>query len=109
MEIFPARRVASFDELEKAGDYTGPHPVEMGSLSQGRVVYFLLPIHKGKTKFERPTVGSGVHGVYEPPWVFTEFDDGSLQIRESIACGRHDPGGEYFHGYLDKGNVWRIL
>lgn len=102
-----ARRVASVDDLEQAGDYCGPFDLDVGDGPPKRVVYFLLPIHEGETKFDRPTRGSGIHGVYEPPWVFRECPDGSLEIRESIACGRHDPEGEYFHGFLDEGNVWR--
>lgn len=39
--------------------------------------------------------------VASPPHVFTEQDDGSLEIRESILA---DTG---WHGYLDAGNTWR--
>jgi hypothetical protein len=72
-----------------------------------RQVLFLLPLHEGAHWGDRPTPGSGVHGVTEPPWRFRECPDGSLEIRESIACGRGSPGGEYWHGYLDEGNTWR--
>jgi hypothetical protein len=37
-----------------------------------------------------------------PPHVFTEQEDGSLEIRESILSGSCG-----WHGYLDAGNVWR--
>jgi hypothetical protein len=47
--------------------------------------------------------------ITEPPWEFRDCADGSLEIRASIACGRSDPEGEYWHGYLDEGNVWRQL
>lgn len=104
---WPARRVESFDDLAQAGDYTGPHSIELADGVTGRAIWFLLPIHEGETKYDRPTRGSGIHGVYEPPWTFRECPDGSVEIRASIACGRHDDGGEYFHGYLDEGNVWR--
>jgi hypothetical protein len=99
------RRVATMDDLERAGDYS------LGSVlvdgKSQREVWFLLPIHEGKDLFDRPTRGSGLHGVSEPPWTFRECADGSIEIRASIACGRGDPEGEYFHGFLDEGHVWR--
>lgn len=103
------RRVASFDEIERAGDYFGPTEINDKADPPKRYVYFLLPLHEGVDKFDRPTRGSGIHGVSEPPWVFRECPDGSLEIRESIACGRHDPEGEYWHGYLDEGHQWRTV
>jgi hypothetical protein len=103
-----ARRVASFDELERAGDYFGPVPVIYPD-GERPEVWFLLPLHRGETVFDRPDRGSGLHGVSSPPWTFRECPDGSLEIRASIACGRPDPEGEYFHGYLDEGNVWRQI
>lgn len=99
------RRVRSFDELERAGDYFLDMVDDRGALK--RQVWFLLPIHEGATKYDRPTRGSGLHGVSEPPWTFRECPDGSIEIRASIACGRHDPEGEYWHGYLDEGHQWR--
>jgi hypothetical protein len=99
------RRVATVDEIERAGDYAGPFDDQ----ENVRGVWFLLPTHEGGTKFERPTRGSGLHRVTEPPWSFRECTDGSLEIRASIACGRHDPEGEYWHGYLDEGHVWRTV
>jgi hypothetical protein len=105
--LSPARRVPSVDDLEHAGDYSGPHPVRLHEGGEGLAVWFLLPVHQGRDMFDRPTRGSGLHGVYSPPWTFRECADGSLEIRASIACGRRDPEGEYWHGYLDEGNVWR--
>jgi hypothetical protein len=102
------RRVFSFDAIERAGDYFGP--VDEGNADgsiTSRGVWFLLPIHEGSNPYGRPTRGSGLHRVSEPPWVFRECDDGSLEIRESIACGRGEPDGEYWHGYLDEGHIWR--
>jgi hypothetical protein len=94
------RRVATFDDIERAGDYYGPtEEVDAEGRVVGRNVWFLLPTHAGGSKFERITPASGLHRVSEPPWTF----------RESIACGRGSPEGEYFHGYLDEGHVWRIL
>lgn len=104
--LMPARRVPTLDDLERAGDYTGPHPIILSEGVEGKVVYFLLPIHVGVDKFDHATQGSGLHGVYEPPWTFRECEDGSLEIRASIGCG---PPQYYWHGYLDEGNVWREL
>ena len=98
-----ARRVPTLDDLERAGDYTGPHPIERGDKTE-RVVWFLLPTHKGADMFDRLDEHSGLHGVYEPPWTFRECPDGSLEIRASIGCG---PQPYYWHGYLDEGNTWR--
>jgi hypothetical protein len=101
-----ARRVATLDDIERAGDYSGPHPVIYPD-GERPEVWFLLPVHEGASMFDRPTRGSGLHGVSSPPWTFRECPDGSLEIRNSIACGRSETGGEYWHGYLDEGNVWR--
>jgi hypothetical protein len=104
----PARRVQSFDDLSQAGDYFGPtDEVNAEGEKVGRGVWFLLPLHEGSSVFERPTEGSGLHRVSEPPWTFRECDDGSLEIRASILCGRTDERPEgYFHGFLNEGNVW---
>ena len=106
---FPARRVNTFDEICFAGDYYGP-TIECNAAGEqtGRGVWFLLPLHEGDNVYARPTPGSGLHRVSEPPWTFRECSDGSLEIRASILCGRTDDNPEgYFHGYLDEGNVWR--
>lgn len=108
MTTAPARRVESFDDLTQAGDYC-LDTVKDGDDRTKQAVWFLLPLHEGETKFDRPTRGSGLHMITSPPWTFRECDDGSIEIRASIACGRHEEGGEYFHGYLDEGNIWRIL
>lgn len=105
MILSTARRVATFDDVEKAGDYTGPHPVE----SNGKTVnyvWFLLPTHKGKDKFDHADQHSGLHGVSDSIWTFRECPDGSLEIRASIGCGLQP---YYWHGYLDEGNIWREL
>lgn len=101
------RRVESFDAIEKAGDYyLGDGEVEG---EPRRLVWFLLPIHEGATKFDRPGPGSGIHTVSEPPWTFRECPDGSVEIRDSIACGGRGLGPQYWHGFLDEGHVWRTL
>lgn len=101
------RRVADVDAIERAGDYCLSTIEHQGVVK--RCVWFLLPCHEGTTKFDRPTPCSGLHRVDEPPWVFRECPDGSIEIRESILSGRGSPGGEYFHGYLDEGHSWRTL
>ena len=105
MHEMTGRRVGSFDEIELAGDYY-IGAIEVDGKSQ-RQVWFLLPTHEGADKFDRPTRGSGLHGVPEPPWVFRECDDGSVEIRASILCGAREAEGEYFHGFLDEGHHWR--
>lgn len=105
--ITPARRVFLFGDIERAGDYylTNVNWPERGGVIPE--VFFLLPIHEGFGPFDRPSRGSGIHGVTSPPWTFRECPDGSLEIGGSIACGRQESGGEYWHGYLDEGNKWR--
>jgi hypothetical protein len=112
--LTPGRRVASIDDLAQPGDYSGPadevREVEGQLVPAGSTgVWFLLPLHEGTSMFDRPTPGSGLHRVTSPPWLFRECPDGSLEIRESIACGRGSPDGEYWHGYLDEGHTWRQL
>lgn len=123
----PARRVPSMEDIERPGDYSGP-TTELNAKGEpiGRSVWFLLPTadpaspygHGEYDSSAAPEVNratwlahrhNGLHRVTEPPWVFRECADGSLEIRASIASGRGDPEGEYFHGYLDEGNRWRIL
>jgi hypothetical protein len=107
MTLSPARRVPTLDDLVRAGDYTGPHDIELDPGNEVKVVWFLLPVHEGIDVFDRPTVGSGIHGAYEPPWTFRECKDGSLEIRASIGCVAKAGESYYWHGYLDEGNVWR--
>jgi len=106
--LSPARRVADFDDIEKAGDYCGPRPV----LVKGKEitgVWFLLPTHQGDL-YNHGCEGCGLHHITSPPWTFRECADGSLEIRASILAGRTDERPEgYWHGYLDEGNVWRQL
>lgn len=100
------RRVATFDDIERAGDYYLGSVNDHGTVK--RQLWFLLPLHEGDTKFDRPTPGSGLHGISEPPWTFRECEDGSVEVRASILCGRTDANPEgYWHGFLDEGHVWR--
>lgn len=102
--VTTGRRVATFDDLGQAGDYTGPHPITYGEGDERQAVWFLLPVHTGSDKFDHSNGGSGVHLVTSPPWTFRECPGGSLEIRASIGCG---PQPYYWHGYLDEGNTWR--
>ncbi len=117
MNLSPARRVATFDDICYPGDYYGPS-IEVDANDQptgSRNVWFLLPIaDPDRPRFRdhsspnawRATQGNGLHRVSEPPWTFRECEDGSLEIRASIGCGGQP---YYWHGYLDEGNVWRQL
>ena len=119
--IYPARRVASMDDIQRPGDYYGP-TITVGENDPGtRGVWFLLPIADPDNPLDiwpdPPTDRAqwaakrrnGLHRVAEPPWTFRECPDGSLEIRASIACGRGAEEGEYFHGFLDEGHSWRVL
>lgn len=97
----PARRIQPIDgkvpfDSMHPGDYCGP---VMGYSDDRPAVFFVLPLDGG-------SIGGGflLH-VCSPPHVFRECDDGSLEIRESIACSNAQ--GMYWHGYLDEGNIWR--
>jgi hypothetical protein len=95
------------DDLTQAGDYCGPEPITYGENDHRTQVWFLLPLHIGKDRYDHEaSPGSGLHGVSSPPWTFRECPDGSLEIRASIACGRGTKDGEYFHGWLNEHNEW---
>lgn len=121
-ETMIGRRVATMDEIERPGDYCGPtDEVNAAGEVIGRGVWFLLPIADPADPFQWYSDGAsptdraawaanrrnGLHRVSEPPWTFRECLDGSLEIRASIACGQRDPDGQYWHGFLDEGHVWR--
>lgn len=106
---YPARRVATVDDITQAGDYCLDQVQVQGELRPH--LWFLLPIHEGDSKFSRPTPGSGLHGITDPPWTFRECDDGSVEVRASILtwepAGTNPRGREVWHGFLDEGNIWR--
>jgi hypothetical protein len=82
--------------VTQAGDYCGP---DKGEHSSGvPAVWFLLPIARDK---DVPPHARSMHHVCMPPHVFTENQDGTLTIRESIGAGIPF----YWHGYLTNG-VW---
>lgn len=90
------RRVATVSEIEQPGDYCGPIMGHHHSdPAQDRPSVLFIP----------PSGSRSRHRVASPPHVFRECADGSLEIRESIACGVSS--GVYWHGYLDEGHVWR--
>ena len=100
------RRVAVLDDIEQAGDYCLTSEVNAAGDKVGRGLWFLLPIHAGKDKFDRPDAGSGLHRISEPPWTFRECADGSIEVRASILT-HGGQGVTTWHGYLDEGHVWR--
>ena len=102
--ITKGRRVGSFTEIERPGDYFGP-TTEYTSIP---AVFFLKP--NARDEGVAPAARSVQH-VCSPPHVFRECPDGSLEIRESISnLLRGDPDGrtdDGWHGYLDEGHIWR--
>ena len=99
------RRVGSFSEIERPGDYFGPVKGYTGDLP---AVFFLKP--NARDEGVPPNARSFQH-VCSPPHTFRECPDGSLEIRASIsnllagdADGHSDDG---WHGYLDEGHTWR--
>lgn len=98
------RRVASFAEIERPGDYFGP-TTEYTSIP---AVFFLKPNARDK---DAPLAARSVQHVCSPPHTFRECPDGSLEIRASISnLMRGDTDGhtdDGWHGYLDEGNIWR--
>ena len=111
--ITQGRRVATFAELERGGDYclvednvVRVDPETQEPAERRPTVFFLLP-----TARDEDVHGPmrSVHQVQEPPHVFRHCDDGSIEIRESIGCGpaSSTDTGYYWHGYLDEGHIWR--
>lgn len=101
------RRVDTRTDLEQGGDYcfepNSPFRVDPDTqdvVEWRPTIFFLLP----KARDADAQRGErSVHKVCEPPHVFRQCDDGSIEVRESIACGLP----RYWHGYLDEGHVWR--
>jgi len=100
-----------YHELTQLGDYTGPI---MGYTGDRLAVFFLIPQPWPWDDDEKlPASSISFHAlahVVEPPHVFRECGDGSLEIRESILITRRWKGEErQWHGYLDEGHVWRTV
>lgn len=102
------RRVEHMADLERGGDYCfvadqlhRVDPETQEPVERRPTIFFLLPAAR-----DEATEGGmrSVHKVCEPPHVFRHCDDGSIEVRESIACGGDPP---YWHGYLDEGHIWR--
>lgn len=82
------------------GDYCGP---VSGFTGDRPCVIFLKPHARDD---DTPSRGRSVQHVTSPPHVFTEEDDGTLTIRESIGnTARDSPESDGWHGYLTRG-VW---
>jgi hypothetical protein len=97
------RRVARLEDIERPGDYSGPHAGWTG----GRpAVFFLKPSVRDP---DAPPHARSVQHVVSPPHSFRECPDGSLEIRASIgATTGGDPAtDDGWHGYLDEGHSWR--
>jgi hypothetical protein len=105
------RRVGSFAEIEQPGDYcliadALCSVTEDGDEIRGPTVYFRLPTLPDGYHGAR-----SIHAVRQPPHVFRECDDGSVEIRESIAIPKapREGDGNWWHGYLDEGHSWRTV
>jgi hypothetical protein len=94
------RRVSSFGEIERPGDYFGPAKGWTGDLE---ACFFLKPNARDE---DAPRCARSVQHVVFPPHTYRECPDGSLEIRASIGSvvGGEDDG---WHGYLDEGHTWR--
>jgi hypothetical protein len=99
------RRVRSFGEIERPGDYFGPVRGYTGDLE---ACFFLKPNARDEGV---PPRARSVQHVCSPPHTFRECPDGSLEIRPSISnLMRRDTTGvsdDGWHGYLDEGHAWR--
>jgi len=87
---------------ELPGDYVGPVKGYSGDVE---AMFFLLPI--ARDVGVEPSARS-VHHITFPPHRYTEFPDGSVQVRESIAS-KGAAGVTIWHGYLDEHHEWRTL
>jgi len=85
---------------EQPGDYCGP---VLGWTGDKPCVFFLKPNARDA---DAPKRARSVQHVVSPPHTFTEEEDGSLTIRNSIG-DMAGPGSESdgWHGYLTKG-IW---
>jgi hypothetical protein len=100
------------DAIEEPGDYWyNPRCDDDG----GQSLWFMLPIATSRDQFAEPfQLGNGLNRIATPPWTITENPDGSVSAQPSIAIEGHDPGvdapgavHQFWHGYLEPGNVWR--
>lgn len=96
------RRVGSVEEITQPGDY---YLNEHGTAgADDRALWFWLP-KNDPNRFEGIPQ---LNRITEPPWVFRECADGSIEVRESILTYESTPEAEpFWHGYLDEGNNWR--
>ena len=78
----------------KPGDYSGPRTYTDGYDVEHLALWF------------KPPTGGHLAHVEFPPHTFRECDDGSVEVRASIAI-YGAPRVHDWHGYLDEGHVWR--
>jgi hypothetical protein len=102
-DITIGRRVDSFSDIDRPGDYYGP------SRGDGEYehVFFLKPNARDA---DAPAIARSVQHVRIPPHTYRECPDGSLEIRQSIGDTRAeqpDSGSDGWHGFLDEGHQWR--
>jgi|ERR1039458_3698043 hypothetical protein len=98
------RRVATVTEIEQPGDYCGP---VRGYTSEKLACFFLKPNARDEGVIPR---SRSVQHVCFPPHTYRECDDGSLEIRASIAdTAGADTESDGWHGFLDEGHVWRKM
>ena len=98
------RRVSSFGEVERPGDYFGPVKGYTGDLE---ACFFLKPNARDEGI---PPRARSVQHICFPPHSYRECPDGSLEIRPSISnlTSRGGPeSDDGWHGYLDEGHTWR--
>ncbi len=95
------RRVHSFTDIERPGDYYGPVPY-----GDVMVCWFLKPNARDEGM---PPRARSVQHVNFPPHTYRECADGSLEIRNSIGnlIGGDPATDDGWHGYLDEAHSWR--
>ncbi len=98
------RRVKTINEIKRPGDYCGPIK---GFTDDKLSCFFLKP--NARDQNVTPRARSLQH-VNFPPHRYRECEDGSLEIRESIAATAGlSTESDGWHGYLDEGHVWRFV
>jgi hypothetical protein len=79
------------------GDYCGPRTYIDANNVEHLALWF------------RPPTGTHLAHVEFPPHTFRECEDGSLEVRASIAIYNVDGSDRVhdWHGFLDEGHIWR--
>ena len=99
------RRVKTVEEVTQPGDYCGPVKGYCGD-PELECCIFLKPNARDK---DAPRRARSQQHVTFPPHTYRECPDGSLEIRNSLSdkTSRGTSESDGWHGYLDKGHVWR--